>query len=188
MKMYYYDNLNFRCKRKYTQKCYIDKYNVLIFYFFSAKSCIDDYSNYIKYKDKVATNSYSLIIQIERCACKNQCEEDTACNGFSYHTITDTCYFSTCNTYNTRVDCFSCDFYGKNSSTRPLSCMPVTTMSAITTSEAGKQTTMKQKATAKQKMTTEQTITEQQSTSKEVASTEQQSTSKQETTNKREST
>lgn len=66
--------------------------------------------------------------------------------------------------------------------------MPVTTMSAITTSEAGKQTTMKQKATAKQKMTTEQTITEQQSTSKEVASNEQQSTSKEETTNKRQST
>lgn len=67
--------------------------------------------------------------------------------------------------------------------------MPVTTMSAITTSEAGKQMTMKQKATAKHKMTTEQTITEQQSTSKEVASTEQQSTSKEDsTTNKRQST
>lgn len=66
--------------------------------------------------------------------------------------------------------------------------MPVTTMSAITTSEAGKQMTMKQKATAKHKMTTEQTITEQQSTSKEVASTDQQSTSKEETTAKRQST
>lgn len=60
------------------------------------------------------------------------------CNGFFYYIIIDICYFSICNIYNIRVDCFFCDFYGKNFLIRLLLCMLVIIMLVIIILEVGK--------------------------------------------------
>lgn len=136
---------------------------------------------------KIATYQYN-ITATNKCSCIAQCEGSTICNGYFFFHDASMCALISCNTSSTSV---WSSFKRKQNPVSRKSCVPVTTMSNIITSESAsstrKQTTIKQ-TTTEQSTTKEQTTSEEQHSSETQYATMKHSTIEKLTTSKKLST
>lgn len=127
----------------------------------------------------------------DMCSCQAQCDGNTICYGYVFDHHANMCSLVSCNTSSGSVRFF---FKRKQNTVSLISCVTVTTMSNIITSESAsstssrEQTTIKETTTEKLSTTKEQTASEEQHSSETRYSTMKHSTIEKLTTSKELST